>query len=142
MVSLASIGYNTNILSKAVYIRGGVSMSKTISYRLKHVGINCENAEEANQLVKVLCALFNMEKGADNDLRVFVGNAFEVMKYPKWGTEGHIGLSTDDVEAAMADLSAKGIEFYEEGMRRDENGKINFVYLKQDFAGFAIHICN
>ena len=26
----------------------------------------------------------------------------------------------DDVEAAMADLSAKGIEFYEEGMRRAE----------------------
>ena len=38
-----------------------------VTYRLKHVGINCENEAEAKKLVSLLCHLFNMETGHEND---------------------------------------------------------------------------
>ena len=72
-----------------------------VTYRLKHVGINCENEAEAKKLVSLLCHLFNMETGHENDTHTFVSTAFEVMKHNQIGTHGHIALQTDDVEAAM-----------------------------------------
>ena len=80
-----------------------------VTYRLKHVGINCENEAEAKKLVSLLCHLFNMETGHENDTHTFVSTAFEVMKHNQIGTHGHIALQTDDVEAAMKDLASKGI---------------------------------
>ena len=62
------------------------------------------------------------------------------MKHDRRGAHGHVALQTDDVEAAMADLSAKGIGFQEDTIRRDEAGKIRFVYLEQQVAGFAFHL--
>ena len=78
-----------------------------VTYRLKHVGINCENEAEAKKLVSLLCHLFNMETGHENDTHTFVSTAFEVMKHNQIGTHGHIALQTDDVEAAMKDLASK-----------------------------------
>ena len=40
----------------------------------------------------------------------------------------------------MAELAGKGITFYENTIRRDKDGKIIFVYLQQQFGGFAIHL--
>ena len=40
----------------------------------------------------------------------------------------------------MAELSQKGITFYEDTIRRDKDGKIIFVYLQQEFGGFSIHL--
>ena len=65
------------------------------------------------------------------------------MKYNdpvKRGIHGHIALQTEDVEAAMADLSAKGITFQEDSIKRDPQGRITFVYLEQQVGGFAIHL--
>ena len=67
-----------------------------VTYRLKHVGINCENEAEAKKLVSLLCHLFNMETGHENDTHTFVSTAFEVMKHNQIGTHGHIALQTDD----------------------------------------------
>ena len=89
-----------------------------VTYRLKHVGINCENEAEAKKLVSLLCHLFNMETGHENDTHTFVSTAFEVMKHNQIGTHGHIALQTDDVEAAMKDLASKGITFKENTIRR------------------------
>lgn len=38
-------------------------MAEKITYKLKHVGINCENEKEAKQLVSLLCSLFDLEPG-------------------------------------------------------------------------------
>ena len=111
-----------------------------VTYRLKHVGINCENEAEAKKLVSLLCHLFNMETGHDNDTHTFVSTAFEVMKHNQIGTHGHIALQTDDVEAAMKDLASKGITFKENTIRRNEEGKITFIYLDGDIAGFSFHL--
>lgn len=115
-------------------------MAEPIKYTLKHVGINTANAEEAEKLLKLACYLFNLQPGDDNDIRVFAPPLFEIMKGKGKGQNGHIGLATPDVEAAMKELSAKGIEFNEKTIRRNAEGKIIFIYFKEDIAGFAFHL--
>ena len=115
-------------------------MPEKPKYRIAHVGINNETSDEAYALAKVLCEIFCQEPGADNPTNVFAGSLFEVMKHSQRGVHGHIGLQTDDVEAAMADLASKGITFQEDTIRYNEEGKIRFVYLQQQFGGFAFHL--
>lgn len=116
------------------------TMNNLVKYRLKHIGINCKNEKEARKMVTLLCSLFNMEPGPENESHIFVSNCFEVMKHDKIGKYGHIALQTDDVELAMKDLAAKGIHFQEDTIRRDREGKIIFIYLKEDIGGFSFHL--
>lgn len=115
-------------------------MAEKITYKLKHVGINCENEKEAKQLVSLLCSLFDLEPGNENDTHIFVDGMFEVMKDSTRGKCGHIALQTPDVELAMTDLARKGISFKEETIRRDAYGKVIFVYLDGDIGGFSFHL--
>lgn len=115
-------------------------MAEKIQYKLKHVGINCENEAEAKKLVVLLCRLFDLEPGAENDTHIFVSSMFEVMKDSTRGKCGHIALWTPDVERAMADLSQKGITFKENTIRRNADGKVIFVYLDGDIGGFSFHL--
>lgn len=115
-------------------------MEKKVTYRIKHVGINNENDAQAKQLVDLLCSVFGLEITLETPVAYFGGELFEVMKHNRTGVNGHIAMQTENVEAAMADLSAKGITFREGTIRRDENGKISFVYLEQEFGGFAFHL--
>ena len=49
-------------------------------------------------------------------------------------------MQTDDVEKAMAALREKGIGFDESSIRKNEEGRISFVYLKKEIAGFQFHL--
>ena len=83
---------------------------------------------------------FGVEHGREDQDKVFAGSIFELMKSSDIGTCGHIELQTDDVELAMENLAEKGITFRQETIRRNEEGKVIFVYLKQEFGGFAFHL--
>ncbi len=115
-------------------------MSKKPVYRVAHIGINTAGEKEAQELAGLLCNAFCQEAGEENESHLFAGNIFEVMKHSRIGAHGHIALQADDVEAAMEDLSSKGVTFQEDTVRRDENGKITFIYLEQEFGGFQIHL--
>ena len=115
-------------------------MTTPITYRLKHIGINCANEAEARKLVPLLCCLFNLHKGSENASRIFVGSVFEVFKEPRRGAHGHIALQTEDVEAAMADLADKGVTFDQDSIRRRADGKISVVYLEGEIGGFSFHL--
>lgn len=111
-----------------------------IEYKIKHVGINCENDKDAAKLLETLCVTFNLTKGNENDTHVFAGSIFEVMKNTDRGVHGHIAIQTADVELAMEDLKAKGYSFLENTIRKNTDGKIIFVYLKEQIGGFAYHL--
>ncbi len=115
-------------------------MAKKPVYHIAHIGINTQNEDEAYALADVLCSTVGLEKNNDTPGNVFAGDIFEVLKHSRRGAHGHIALQTYDVEAAMEDLSSKGITFQEDSIRRDENGKICFIYLEQEFGGFQIHL--
>ena len=109
------------------------------TFELAHVGINNENEAEAQALVNLLCDLLNL-KPRMSAKSIFADPYFECMKTPFLGKNGHVGMRTDDLAAAVEELKEKGYEFNMDTAAYDENGRIKNVYLAGEFGGFAIHI--
>ena len=109
------------------------------TFRLAHVGINSENSEEAKKIADLLCLVFDL-KIRETGKAFFAGDYFECMKYQGAGRLGHISMECDDIHAAIAELAEKGFACdVENGIKRAD-GSLRMCYVKQDFAGFAIHI--
>lgn len=108
-------------------------------FRIKHVGIRTDSAEEAMRIAGLLAALFDLTT-RETDTAVWAGDLFEVMNSDKRGARGHVAMQTDDVEVAMEALRAKGVGFLEDTVKRNEEGKITFVYLDKEIAGFQFHL--
>jgi len=109
-------------------------------FRIKHIGIRTDSAEEAASVAALLTALFDLSGTRTTASAVWAGDLFEVMSSDKRGARGHVAMQTDDVEGAMEALRAKGVGFLEETVKRNEEGKVTFVYLDQDIAGFQFHL--
>ena len=110
-----------------------------LGLKLLHVGINTDNAGEAEQLALLLCKLFNLEP-RHGQKSEFAGNYFECMKSPFLGKNGHIAMRTPDLKAAMEELEENGFRFRMETAAYFEDGRIKNVYLEGEYGGFAIHI--
>ncbi len=108
-------------------------------FELVHVGVNTNSPEEAEKLAQLLSMMFNLtpRHGQKSE---FAGNYFECMKAPFLGTNGHIAMQTDDLEAAVEELKGKGFSFNMDTAAYTEAGKMKNVYLDGEFGGFAIHI--
>lgn len=109
------------------------------NFTLVHVGINTPNAQAAEELAETLCRMFNWKPRMGNK-SVFAGSYFECMKAPFLGTNGHIALSTPDLEAAVEELKGKGLRFNMDTAAYTEEGKLKNIYLEGEFGGFAIHV--
>ncbi len=110
-----------------------------LGFELRHVGINCGSAEEAEKVAGAFSALFNLEFKPGNS-SVFAGTAVECMKTPYLGEKGHIGIGTNSVERAEWHLKRQGVEFNEESRKTDAKGRTKAIYLKESFGGFAVHL--
>lgn len=116
------------------------SIQKMLGFKLQHIGINCENGEIAIQEAQLMNSLFDWPlKSTDNS--IFVGTEFEIMKNGHFGENGHIGISTNNVDRAYLFFKNKGIEFNEDTVQYDEIGKRKAAYFKNEISGFAIHLC-
>ena len=115
-------------------------MSKELKFELAHIGLNCEEEETALQTAELLAELFHLpvRKGGKS---YFAGTAFECIRIPFRGSHGHIALRVSDLSACMQELKAKGIEFsFDNTTEYNADGRIVNVYLKEEIAGFAIHL--
>ena len=108
-------------------------------FRLAHVGLNCEDAEEAKRTAEKFDLLFGF-KPVDNPGSIFSGSYVENLKSPYLGEKGHIAIGVNSVERAEAYLNRKGIEFNEKSTVYRKDGKIQAVYMKEEICGFAIHL--
>ncbi len=131
MINAGEFEKITSICKDAVKTLLGLSIA--------HVGINCENAEEAEKTAKTICALFDFDYKAGNSSD-FAGTAVECMKSPFLGSKGHIAIGTNSVDRAVYHLSRRGIEFDESTRKVDAKGASKAIYLKGEFGGFAIHL--
>ena len=109
-----------------------------LGFEFYHVGINAENQAEADKSAKLLSNLFNIPMGETS--KGYMGPGVELMANGGPGTKGHIGIKTNFVDRAMAYLGRLGVEFLPETVTYDKDGKPKFVYLKDEFLGFAIHL--
>ena len=80
-----------------------------LGFELKHIGINCENEEEAEKTAGTFASLFGFEKKSGNS-SVFAGSAVEAMKSPYLGAKGHIAVGTNSVDRAVNYLESQGVE--------------------------------
>ena len=109
-------------------------------YRIKHIGINHPDAASALETAEKLSILFDLPLNRETGTRIFAGDLFELKKNCDRGTAGHIALQTEDLEATVEYLVGKGIGILENTIRRGEDGRINFVFLDLELAGFAFHL--
>ena len=110
-----------------------------LGFSLAHVGINCADEAQAEQTAKTLCALFDLEYKPGNS-SIFAGSAVECNKAPGRGANGHIAIGTNNVDRAVYHLGLRGVTFDESSRKTDAKGNTKAIYLKDELAGFAVHL--
>ncbi len=109
-----------------------------MGFELKHVGINCDSEVEAGKTADFFAKAFGFAK-KDGNSSVFAGSYIEAMKTPYLGAKGHIAIGTNNIARAISYLSVLGIEVDMETAKY-KDGKLVAVYLKEEMAGFALHL--
>ena len=109
-----------------------------LGFELAHVGVNCPDADAALSLCKTLEDAFGLTTKEGNS-SVFAGTAVEAMKTMYLGANGHIGLKTNSVELAVAEMQKKGFTVNESTVKY-KDGRMSVAYFNEDFGGFAIHV--
>lgn len=115
------------------------AVRKMLDFRLVHIGINSDGEQDALQTAGLFEKLFGWKVKAGNS-SVFAGTEVECMKHNGRGTHGHIAVSTINVRRAVAQLEMQGVQFDRDSFRTDGNGRLTVAYLKDEVAGFAIHL--
>lgn len=116
------------------------SVSTMLGLEIGHIGINHEKADEAKKTAKMLSLLLDKEIERESEKSMFVSSEFEVMKFDGPGRCGHIAVLTNNVERAIYHLGKKGIEFDEASATYNSDGTRKFIYLKEEFGGFGVHL--
>lgn len=109
-----------------------------MGFELKHVGINCENEAQADAAADAFGKTFGFAKKTGNS-SIFAGSYIEVMKTPYLGAKGHIAIGTNHIERAVSYLEVLGVAVDMETAKY-KDGKLATVYLKDEVAGFALHL--
>ncbi len=109
-----------------------------LGFSLKHIGINCADAKEAEQTADSFARLFGFAKDP-RDVSFFAGTAVEAMNTKGRGTMGHIAIGTNSVGRAKNYLELLGCKF-DETTCKYENGALSFIYLAEEIGGFAVHL--
>ena len=115
------------------------AVTRMLGFAIKHVGINSETEEEAKRTADLFSNIFGFPQ-MELPISYFCGQDIEVMKSIGRGRMGHIAIMTWSVERAIAYLERNGVEMDYTTLRTDAKGKPEFIYLKQDFGGFDIHL--
>lgn len=114
------------------------AVNTMLGLQLKHVGVNSGDpetaAKDAAQIAKLLGWPLDDHKNA-----TFVADAFEVMKIPFRGKNGHIAIACNNIKRAKWHLERRGFVFDEDSAIM-KDGKLRVIYLKEDVAGFAFHL--
>ncbi len=110
-----------------------------LGFELTHLGINTPDEAEAQKVAGAFDTLFGFAKTKDGAKSVFAGTAFEAMKSMGRGTNGHLAIGTNSVERAVFFLQNQGVEFDMDSATY-KDGHMNFIYLKDEIGGFAIHL--
>lgn len=109
-----------------------------LGFEIRHVGINEPDADSADKDTKKFCDLFGLPFKEGNSSN-FAGTIFEVMKTQYLGAHGHIAISTNSVDRAVAFMNRKGVGTRAETEKRDKDGSLTVAYLDIEVGGFALH---
>ncbi len=109
-----------------------------LGYEVEHVGINCADADASRTVTDMFCGAFGFMPKYGNSSN-FAGSGLEIMKKMYYGANGHLAVLTNKMEAAVADMQAKGYTLNMDTASY-KNGRMTVVYLNEEFGGFAVHL--
>lgn len=122
----------TALTKKAVDVMLGLEVA--------HIGINHESNEQAKKTADMLALVVGKGVERESEKGMFVSSYFEVLKSMGPGKCGHIAVSTNNVERAIYHLSKRGVKFNEASATFNADGSRKFIYLKEEYGGFGIHL--
>ncbi|MCQ2538174.1 MAG: bifunctional 4-hydroxy-2-oxoglutarate aldolase/2-dehydro-3-deoxy-phosphogluconate aldolase [Lachnospiraceae bacterium] len=114
------------------------AVNTMLGFEMKHVGINCENEAQALKTAEMFARFFGFEVKNGNS-SVFASSSIELNKTPGPGKCGHIAIGTNYIERAIYHMQLQGFEFDMDSALY-KNDKMVRIYMKDDFAGFAVHL--
>ena len=112
---------------------------KDLGFELIHIGVNCEDAEDAKRTAELFARAFGFGL-REGKASYFAGNCIECMRGSGKGRNGHIAIGTVDVDRAAAWLESQGFELDASSRTQDPDGRTRAIYLKDEIAGFAVHL--
>lgn len=111
-----------------------------LGFEVVHIGINNADEETAVAEGKKLAALLGWNVQKESTKGLFVGERFEMLKSQVRGTHGHIAVATSNVERARWHMEQRGFTFDDSTATFTADGRMKFIYLNEEFGGFAIHL--
>ena len=117
---------------------GGINENNMLGFEVRHIGLNCPDAESSMETAKKISALMGWPIKEGNSSN-FVGTGYELMKKQGRGTNGHIAIGTNSVPRAKWHLEQRGFKFIEDSAVV-KNGKLIAIYLEDEIGGFAFHL--
>jgi 2-dehydro-3-deoxyphosphogluconate aldolase/(4S)-4-hydroxy-2-oxoglutarate aldolase len=115
------------------------AVQSMLGYKMVHIGINSASKDEAEKSAKLFGSLFGFVS-RETSKSYFSGDEVEIMNLQGRGKHGHIAIGTWSVPRAIAHLERQGIEFDPSTIQKAPNGDTNFIYLKDEILGFAVHL--
>ena len=116
------------------------AVMKMLGMHVKHIGINCTEADGKDTADKFASLLQGTVR--ETSKGYFGSEMIEIMVKEHFGTKGHIAIGVNNVERALAYYRALGVAFDENSITYDDDGDAKFAYFKEEIGGFKIHLVN
>ncbi|MCL1930652.1 MAG: bifunctional 4-hydroxy-2-oxoglutarate aldolase/2-dehydro-3-deoxy-phosphogluconate aldolase, partial [Treponema sp.] len=110
-----------------------------LGFSVAHIGINAGSDEKAERGAQFFSALFGCAPKEWTG-SILAGNSIEIMRAGGLGAHGHIAMGTNTITRAAAWLERNGIALDHANARKDAQGNVTAIYLKDEILGFAVHL--
>ncbi len=110
-----------------------------LNFHIAHMGMNANSKDESVAMASRLASVIN-RKVREGKKSAFAGKLFEIMYSPFYYEKGHVALGSSDATRAYHYLKRCGVEFIEDSISYDANGRVIAGYMKENFGGFGIHL--
>ncbi len=110
-----------------------------LNFHVAHMGMNAHSKDGAQTLASRLGATLGLGTTV-YERSTFAGSLFEIMHQPYYHEKGHVAIGTRDATRAYYYLKRRGVEFFEDSVTWDQQGRVIAAYMKEDFEGFALHL--
>jgi len=111
-----------------------------IEFKFHHIGMNTDSRETAVQIVRELSRIFHLAEHIDKPGSPFAGEHIEVIAGNGPGIHGHIAFVVENMDKAVQYLEDRNIEINYETAKKNVDGSVYVIYLKEQIAGYAIQL--
>lgn len=109
-----------------------------LGFEVAHIGINQDDRKKSLSVAALFNKAFNFPIKEGNSSN-FAGTGIEIMNSPYLGEQGHIAIKTNSIRRAIYYLEKRGFKV-DQDTAKFKNGRMNAVYIEEEFGGFAVHL--